>query len=138
MTQANESRISKLVALGERGAVVAAVILSCLLFVSLIAKPSSIADPISSGIATAGLVIASAMAGWCYAGPKDRSGVIGVGVGMPLGFFYFQNSYARASSIGDLAAGSARIMLVAAVVAIVAGIAAWAWRKFGARYACSS
>ena len=105
-------------------------ILACVLFVSMIAAPSVIADPISSGVATAGLILASAVGGWCYAGRTDRSAAIGFGLGMPLGFFYFQNAYARKASIVDLAAGSARIMFVAAVVAIIAGVAAWAVRRF--------
>ena len=117
-------------ALAERSMITGTLILGCVLFVSMIAAPSVIADPISSGVATAGLILASAVAGWCYAGKTDRSTAIGFGLGMPLGFFYFQNAYARKASIVDLAAGSARIMLVAAVVAIVAGIAAWSVRRF--------
>lgn len=116
--------------MSERGAIVASLVLACLLFVSMVAQPSVIADPISSGIATAGLIVGSAIGGWCYAGERDRSAAIGVGVGMPLGFFYFQNSYARAASIQDLAAGSARIMAIAAVVAIVSAAAAWGCRRF--------
>ena len=73
------------------------------------------------------------MAGWCYAGKADRSVAIGVGLGMPLGFFYFQNAYARKASIIDLAEGSSRIMMVAAVIAVIAGIAAWGTRRYAAR-----
>tara|TARA_B100000378_G_scaffold277677_1_gene278610 strand:+ start:4945 stop:5364 length:420 start_codon:yes stop_codon:yes gene_type:complete len=116
--------------LAERSMVTGTLILGCVLFVSMIAAPSVIADPISSGVATAGLILASAVGGWCYAGRTDRSAVIGFGLGMPLGFFYFQNAYARKASIVDLAAGSARIMLVAAIVAIVAGVSAWVVRRF--------
>ena len=117
-------------ALAERSMVTGTLILACVLFVSMIAAPSVIADPISSGVATAGLILASAVGGWCYAGRTDRSAAIGFGLGMPLGFFYFPNAYARKASIVDLAAGSARIMFVAAGVAIIAGVAAWAVRRF--------
>ena len=85
--------------LAERGVVTASLVLACVLFVSMVAAPSVIADGTSSGVATAGLIIASAMGGWCYGGRNDRSAAIGVAVGMPLGFFYFQNSYARSAGI---------------------------------------
>lgn len=115
--------------LSERGAVTAMLILASVLFISIIAAPSTIADSTASGIATAGLIIASAVGGWCYAGPNDRSSAIGVGVGMPLGFFFFQNSYARNAGIIDLAAGSSKIMSISAAVAIAAGISAWIYRR---------
>lgn len=117
--------------LAERGVVTASLVLACVLFVSMVAAPSVIADGTSSGVATAGLIIASAMGGWCYAGRNDRSAAIGVAVGMPLGFFYFQNSYARSAGIVDLAAGSSRIMAISAAVAVAAGVAAWLVRRFG-------
>lgn len=116
--------------LSERGLVTASLILGCLLFVSMVAKPSVVADPMASGIATAGIILSSFMAGWCYAGSKDRSSVIGFGVGMPLGFLYFQNSYAREAGMVDLALGSSRIMAVAGLIAILSAAAAWAWRRF--------
>jgi len=116
--------------LAERSAVTASLVLACILFVSMIVAPSVIADGTSSGVATAGLLLASAMGGWSYAGRTDRSAAIGVGLGLPLGFFYFQNSYARNAGIADLAAGSGRIMAIAAVVAVVAGLAGWMSRRF--------
>jgi hypothetical protein len=116
--------------LAERSVVTASLVLACVLFVSMIVAPSVIADSTSSGVATAGLLLASAMGGWCYAGQTDRSAAIGVGLGLPLGFFYFQNSYARNAGIVDLASGSGRIMAIAAVVAVVAGVAGWASRRY--------
>ena len=116
--------------LAERSIVTASLVLASVLFVSIVAAPSVIADPTSSGVATAGLILASVLGGWCYAGRNDRSAAIGIGLGMPLGFFYFQNSYARNAGIIDLAAGSARIMAIAAVVAVIAGVASWGMRRF--------
>lgn len=120
--------------LGRRGVVMVALILGCMLFVSMIARPTVIADPRSSGIATAGLLIAAIFSGWAYAAEKDHSAIQAFAVGMPLGFFFFQNSYARSASMNDLAAGSSRVMAIAAVIAIVSALAAWAWRKFSGKY----
>lgn len=120
--------------LTRRGVVMVALILGCMLFVSMIARPNIIADPRSSGIATAGLLIAAIFSGWAYAAEKDHSPIQAFAVGMPLGFFFFQNSYARSASMNDLAAGSSKVMAIAAVIAIVSAVAAWAWRKFSGKY----
>jgi hypothetical protein len=117
-------------ALIERGFIVIGVILSAMLFSSMLARPAIVADPVSSGIATAGLIVSAIYGGWFYAGPRNHAATIGVSVGVPLGFFFFQNSYAREASMHDLVSGSGRIMALAAVLAVVTAISAWVWRRF--------
>ena len=114
----------------RRGMVTASLILASMLFISMIARPSIVADPRSSGIATAGLLLSVIFGGWAFASSKDQSAIVGIAVGMPLGFFFFQNSYARSASMNDLAQGSASVMGIAAVLAIVSALFAWVWRSF--------
>lgn len=114
----------------RRGMVSASLILASMLFTSMLAKPSVVAEPRSAGIATAGLLLSVVFGGWAFASEKDQSAIVGLAVGMPLGFFVFQNSYARAASMPELVEGSGRVMALAAVLGIGSAVFAWAWRRF--------
>lgn len=106
-----------------------AVILACILLVSLVARPGVIMDPRPTSIAMAALVFSSCLAGCLFAGRKDRSAQLGFAVGLPLGFMFFQNSIAREAHMIDLASGSATVMAGAGIVAAVSSVASWMYRR---------
>ena len=114
----------------ERGMVTASLVFASLLLVGLVIKPMDISNPTTSALATAGLIIASVMGGWCATGERDRAAATGVAIGLPLGFLFFQNSYARAASMHDVSTGAVQVMATAGMVGIIAGASGFVWRRF--------
>ena len=103
----------------------AAMVLVSMLFMGIVEAPSILSDQRISSIATATMFIASFNAGWLFYDEVDRSSSIGISVGFPLGFFFYQNEFGTRANMPDLATGSAAIMGAAAVIAILALCSAW-------------
>ncbi len=120
---------SAMTAYTDRSLFTAGGILSSMLFMSALSNRSFVSDARVTGIAVTAMLVSSIIAGWFFAGPKDRSVPIGFLVGMPLGFLYFQNSYARLASMHDLARGSATILAMSGILAVISAISAWIWRR---------
>lgn len=117
--------MTRLLRFAPRSLSFTAMVLTSILFMGIVEAPSILADQRISSIATAAMLVASFNAGWLFYDEIDRSAVIGISVGFPLGFFYYQNEFGTRANMPDLTTGSAAVMGTAAALAILALVAAW-------------